>query len=144
MISLLYRLGDWARHAARKRRWPADHALGRRAEDMAHRYLRRRGYQVVARNFRTVSGTAEADIIAWDGPTLVIAEVKSRGTDAFGPPDRAVDEEKRIQLERAARDYCRRSGTDFERVRFDIVNVVFSKPRKIELRKDVFRPERTV
>ena len=52
MISLLYRLSDRLRHRARMRRTPIDMARGRRGEDLAHRFLRRQGYTIVARNFR--------------------------------------------------------------------------------------------
>jgi putative endonuclease len=51
-------------------------ALGRRGEELAVRYLRRRGFAVVARNVRSARG--EIDLIAFDGTTLAFVEVKTR------------------------------------------------------------------
>jgi hypothetical protein len=100
MIGVIF---DWLRHHARSRRWSPDLALGRRGEDLAHRYLRRKGFKIVARNYRLASGTAEADVIAWEGAELVFIEVKSRRSGEYGPPDRAVGEEKRPSAPRRPR-----------------------------------------
>ena len=126
-------LSDWLRHVRRRRLWTADQALGRRGEDLAHRFLRRQGFTVVARNYRLASGDAEADLIAWDGDALVFVEVKSRKSDDYGPPERAVGEEKRLHLLRVARAYARKTNTPWERVRFDLVTVVFAEPPQIKL-----------
>jgi putative endonuclease len=111
-------------------------ALGRRGEDLAHRYLRRNGFIIVARNYRLSSGDAEVDLIAWDGDTLVFVEVKSRETADFGPPERAIGEEKRRHMLRVAREYARKTNTPWERIRFDVVSVVMTKPPSIELYRD--------
>src|SRR5512140_2089746 len=105
MIGFLLRFSDSMRHRARLRRWSPDLALGRRGEDMAHRFLRKQGFQVVARNYRARSGAGEIDLVAWEGSTLVFVEVKSRRTEEFGAPDRAVDRDKREALVRTAREY---------------------------------------
>ena len=133
MISLLYRLSDAARA------WkmgPRD--TGRRGEDLAHRFLRRKGLTVVARNYRALSGSGELDIVAWDRDTLVFVEVKTRASAEFGSPDRAVGTEKEKYLRRAAGDYLRRSGMNWERARFDLVNIILNKPPEIEWIKDAF------
>jgi putative endonuclease len=117
----------------RRRQWTPTLALGRRGEDLAHRFLRAKGFVIVARNYRLASGDAEADIIAWEGETLVFAEVKSRETADFGPPERAIGEEKRQHLLRIAREYTRKTQTHWERIRFDVVSVVLSKPPAIQL-----------
>jgi putative endonuclease len=124
---------DWLRHLARRRTWTPAQALGRRGEDLAHRFLRAKGFVIVARNYRLSSGDAEADLIAWDGTTLVFVEVKSRESVDFGPPERAIGEEKRAHLLRIVREYTRKTETPWERIRFDVVTVVFSKPPKIDL-----------
>ncbi len=95
--------------------------------------MRAKGFIVVARNYRLSSGDAEADIIAWDGATLVFVEVKSRESADFGPPERAIGEEKRAHLLRIAREYTRKTETAWERIRFDVVTVVFTVPPRIEL-----------
>src|SRR5215471_19210172 len=92
VISLLYRAAD----AIRRRRRPDDH--GRIGEDLAHRYLRKRGCTVVARNYRTRSGSGEIDLVAWDGPRLAFIEVKTRAAAEFGAPESAVDPEKRDRV----------------------------------------------
>jgi putative endonuclease len=132
-------LADRARDALRRRRRP-DLAAGRRGEDLAHRHLRARGWQVVARNWRTPSGDGEVDLVAWEGRTLVIVEVKSRASEEHGAPDRALDAAKRDRLVRAARCYARRAGVDPSCLRFDLVNVVFSRPPRIDHFRDAFGP----
>ena len=140
----LYRLADAVRDCGRRRFWPPDLASGRRAEDLAHRFLRRRGMIIVARNYRPPSGGGELDLIGWDGDMLAIVEVKSRASNDFGPPENAVDEEKRRFLERAARDYSTRAAVDWDRVRFDIVSVVFSDPPRLAFFPDAFTPRGTL
>lgn len=139
MLSFAWRFLDTLRHAARKRRWNPAHALGRRGEDLAHRLLRRHGYVVVARNYRTNSGSGEVDIIAWDRDELVFIEVKSRHTLEFGLPDRAVGVDKRSRLVAAARSYAARARVPWQRVRFDVVSVLDSVPPEITLIRDAFR-----
>ena len=131
MLSLIYRAAD----ALRRRSFTNNH--GRMGEDLAHRYLRSRGCTVVARNYRPRSGNGEIDLVVWHKEKLVFVEVKTRATAEFGEPDRAVDAEKRGHLTRAARDYARRAGVDWDKVRFDIVAVVLS-PRHTEWHRDAF------
>jgi len=102
---------DRLRHAARRRSWNPELALGRCGEDLAHRYLRREGFIIVARNYRLAAGDAEADLIAWEGEHLVFVEVKSRRSDEQSLPERAVGEEKRAHLRRVAREHARRTDT---------------------------------
>ena len=111
---------------------------GRIGEDLAHRYLRKHGCTVIARNYRARSGPGELDLVAWHGEMLVFVEVKTRSTEEFGTPDRAVDQEKRTALERTAREYARRANVGWERTRFDIVSVVLGKPVRVEWMRDAF------
>jgi putative endonuclease len=143
-MSWLYRLADRARHRARMGRWNPAQAAGRRGEDLAHRYLERRGFTVVARNYRPPSGGGEIDLVAWQGDTLVFVEVKSRGNDEYGAPDRNVDQEKRAALLRAGRDYARRAGVPWERVRFDLLSILFTEPPSINHRADAFTTLQTL
>ena len=133
-----FQLMDWLRHRARSKRVSPDLALGQRGEDLAHRFLRDKGYTVVARNYRLASGDAEADIIAWHDDALVFVEVKSRSTDEFGPPEGAVNPEKARHIRRVAREYARKADVPLDRVRFDVVSVVFSKPPNVQLLPDAF------
>jgi putative endonuclease len=101
--------------------------------------LRREGFTIVARNYRLSAGDAEADLIAWEGEALVFVEVKSRETSEYGPPERAIGEEKRAHLKRVAREYTRKTETPWERVRFDVVTVILSRPPRLELIRAAFR-----
>ena len=130
---------DSLRDARRRRSWDRDNALGRRGEDLAHRFLRKQGYIIVARNYRLSSGDAEADLIARDGGDLVIVEVKTRATDDYGPPEQAVNPEKRRHLMRVAREYARKTDTPWEQVRFDIVSIVLRESPEITLLRAAFR-----
>jgi len=137
MPGILYQIADGFRHHARKRHMTADHALGRRGEDIAHRHLQRAGIVVVARNYQRSTGSGELDLVGWEGGTLVFVEVKSRKTDEYGAPDRAIGREKWSSIIRAARDYARHAEVPWENVRFDIVNVVFGTPPVVTHIRDV-------
>ena len=132
MIGLLYRAAD----RLRRRRYADNH--GRIGEDLAHRFLRARGCTVVARNYRTLSGSGEIDLIVWDGSCLAFVEVKTRASAEFGPPESAVDAGKRERVERAARDYARRADIPWRDTRFDIVSIVLDRPPRIEWLRDAF------
>src|SRR5580698_6368538 len=108
---------DWLRHRWRVKRWDHARASGRRGEDLAHRFLRRHGFIVVARNYRMASGAGEADLIAWERDTLAVVEVKTRESGEFGPPERAVGEEKLAHMRRVGREYAARNGTPWQQVR---------------------------
>jgi putative endonuclease len=131
---------DWLRHVRRRKTWTATQAAGRRGEDLAHRFLRRQGFVIVARNYRLASGDAEADLIAWEGETLVVVEVKSRESGAYGPPDRAIGEEKFRHMLRVARKYVAKSGTPWEYVRFDVVTVLLGPAPEIALFRGAWMP----
>jgi putative endonuclease len=127
---------DWLRHVRRRRIWSADAAMGRHGEDLAHRFLRRQGFTIVARNYRLAAGDAEADLVAWEGQTLVFVEVKSRASGEYGPPERAIGADKRAHLLRVAREYSRKTETPWERVRFDVVTVMLTEPPQLRLRRN--------
>ena len=130
----LYRLADRLRY-----RHHAD--VGKRGEDLAHRYLRRTGLLIVARNWRPPQGGGEIDLVAVEksvgGDILVFVEVKSRQTDKWNKPERDVDTDKILALRRAARDYVRRAKADPERVRFDVIGITGDR---IEHFRDAFPP----
>ena len=65
------------------RRW-----RGQQGEQMAAQFLQRQGYRIAQQNYRCREG--EIDIIAWDGPTLVFVEVKTKGQTTFGAPQAMV------------------------------------------------------
>ena len=133
MIGLIYRAAD----RLRRRALAGDH--GRLGEDLAYRYLRRRGCTVVARNFTARSGAGELDLVAWDRGVLAFVEVKTRSSEDFGSPDAAVDDEKQQRIVIAAREYARRAGVEESRTRFDIVTVLLGRRPHIAWLRDAFR-----
>lgn len=125
LLGPFYRLCDGLRHRWRLRHWKPELAWGRRAEDLAHRYLQAKGFQVVERNWVDPARRGEVDILAWDGDRLVFVEVKSRRNAEFGDPERAIGEEKIKRLRRAAWFLLRRWRIPEEKARFDLVTVLF-------------------
>jgi putative endonuclease len=101
--------------------------LGQRGERAAARFLRRRGYHVVARGERDRIG--ELDLVAVDGRTVVFVEVKTRRSHDAGHPAEAVDEAKQRQLTRLALAYLKRHGLLEYASRFDVVAVTW--PNKV-------------
>ncbi len=124
MLTWLWKTSDRLRQSRLHGRVADDVATGRQGEDAAHRYLRKKGYQIVARNWRRRSGAGEVDLIAWDGDELVFVEVKARRSAAYGPPDRAIGADKQDALIWSAREYTRRAWIDWAQVRFDVVTVL--------------------
>src|SRR5687768_17082353 len=124
-------MSDWLRHRARLRREDPNRTWGARGEDLAHRFLQKQGYRVVARNWRAEDGSGELDLVAWDGPTLVVVEVKTRASIDFGLPEEAVDAGKRTRLSRTAARYVREADVPASLVRFDIVSVVLGEKPEI-------------
>jgi putative endonuclease len=112
-------------------------ALGMKGEEFALRFLRRRGYKIIARNFSTPAG--EIDIIARQGKAIVFIEVKTRSSSFFGWPEEAIDEKKRRRIHIAARIYMQRDRRCFgKHFRFDVVSVLFGEKPQALLIKDAF------
>ena len=108
--------------SGRARRHPT-HLLGHRGEEVAARFLARRGMTIVARNLRSRLG--EIDLVARDGATVVFVEVKARQDASGDPPQAAVDGRKRARLTRLALGYLARDRQGERRCRFDVVAVTF-------------------
>jgi putative endonuclease len=104
----------------------ARQAVGAYGERLAARHLVDAGLVLLARNWRCPTG--EIDIIARDGDTLVLCEVKTRRSPVFGAPAEAVTSRKVARLRRLAAEWLAESGLRPREVRFDVVEV-FSPPR---------------
>jgi putative endonuclease len=116
---------------------------GSRGEEAAYFHLRRLGYVMIARNYRSPRSRSELDMVGWDGDTLCFVEVKTRTTRDVKPAEAAVDLEKQRDLIRVAREFLRRiKGSPA--IRFDIVSVYFDPGREpqIELFKSAFHADR--
>lgn len=110
--------------------------LGRRGERVAADYLRARGYELVASNFKLNVGRNrrgavvqnEIDLVAYEGPLLCFVEVKTRRSDWFAAPEANVDLRKQRQVTRAARAYLRLLGLRNAPRRYDVVTVILPPP----------------
>ncbi len=94
--------------------------LGKRGEDLVAKYLKKQGYTLLKRNYRTPFG--EADIIAKDGEEIAFIEVKARETENYGLPSEAVDKNKRRRYRQIAKYYALESGEE-PNARFDVAEV---------------------
>jgi putative endonuclease len=99
--------------------------VGRRGEEAARAFLSRRGIRILTENFVCAAG--EIDLIGRDRGTLVFIEVKTRTSDAFGPPHLAVHRRKQRQIIRAAQWYLAEQGTPEVSCRFDVLALAFPK-----------------
>jgi putative endonuclease len=112
------------------RRRDPRHDLGRAGEALAAAHLRRCGFEIVARNQRTRHG--EIDLIAFDGHTLVFAEVKTRRMSR-GPSRRHIDPllsalspRQRARLRRLSAAWLARGDRSVpfaQTIRFDAIGV---------------------
>jgi putative endonuclease len=119
---------------------PAHQRTGRRGEEDAYFYLRRLGYVMVARNFRSSRRRGEIDLIGWDGDVLCFIEVKTRRTRDVKPAEAAVDRDKQRGLAAVAEEYLRHVARSC-RWRFDVVTVYYeaqSSQPLIELFRNAF------
>lgn len=99
---------------------------GQRGEEEAYFYLRRNGYVMVARNFRSPRRRGEIDLIGWDDGVLCFIEVKTRSTHDVKPAEAAVDYQKQQDLIGVAREYLRRAP-GAPPARFDILSIYLEK-----------------
>ena len=111
--------------------------LGKKGEEAALRFLKKRGYRIVEKNY--VCKMGEMDIIAKEKDTLVFVEVKTRTSTFFGPPQLAVNSRKQRQLSKVALNYLNEKRLKDVKARFDVVAILLrQKGEEIELIKDAF------
>ena len=103
----------------------AKDALGRNGEDLAARHLADAGMVVLDRNWRCEVG--EIDIVARDGDTLVVCEVKTRSGTAYGSPLEAITPAKAARLRALAARWLADRRVRPGAVRIDVVGVL--RPR---------------
>ena len=108
----------------------AHNELGKWGEDLAATFLEEKGYQIIERDWK--SGHHDLDIVAKEGDTLIIIEVKTRRNRLFGNPEEAIDYKKRKSLQSAINHYVKthRFGSS---VRFDIISIVGTIGSKPEI-----------
>ena len=116
---------------------------GRKGEEIACRYLRRRLYSIIETNFRTRYG--EIDIIARRGNTIVFIEVKARRDKSYGEPFESVTPRKQSRIRRMAESWLMAhqhespyNDCDF---RFDVISILLDgsgKPGEFRHIEDAF------
>ena len=116
---------------------------GARAEDEAYFYLRKVGYTVIARDYRSARRRGDIDLIAWEKDVLCFVEVKTRSSRNFMPAEAALDDEKRATPSALAREffrsYAHAQGKSPE-FRFDVISVYLeNNGSEITLFRDAFR-----
>ncbi len=111
--------------------------LGKKGEEIAIRFLKKKGYRILERNY--VCKMGEMDIVAREKDTLAFIEVKTRTTTAFGPPQLAVNLTKQMQLSKVALYFLKEKKLEDVKARFDVVAILLrSRGEEIELIKDAF------
>lgn len=119
----------------------AAHALGRWGEARAARFLERRGWTVLARNYRF--GRREVDLVVQRSGLVAFVEVKTRAGSGFGPPQAAITALKRREIEAVATHFLARHALEGVAVRFDAVAITVHRGRRvvgIEHVEDAWRP----
>lgn len=115
--------------------------VGQIGENLAARFLIRRGFHIVCSNFkvpigrntRGVSVTGEIDLIALDEDVLCFIEVKTRSSDEFASPLAAVDLRKQRQIIRTAKVYRKIFGLRDIRFRYDAVSIILREKARPEI-----------
>ncbi len=110
---------------------------GRVGEDAALRVYRRRGYELIARNWRCPLG--EVDLVLRQGDRLVVCEVKARSGAVFGGGYEAVTWSKRRTLRRLAEAFVQQTRIPTAEIRFDVASVwVGDEVPDVEIFEDAF------
>jgi len=103
--------------------------LGQEGEHYVAKYLKKKGYQILDKNYRCKLG--EIDIIARDGEELVFIEVKTRSGLSHGSPAAAVDVRKQRQISRTAQWYLAEQTLFDSPARFDVICLLFDDTRQL-------------
>lgn len=96
--------------------------IGKRGEEQAVQFLRRRGYKILERNYR-LKEFGEIDIIAREKDTICFMEVKTRTTASFGEPYEAVNKNKQFKLSMLALAYLKAKNLMQKSARLDIISI---------------------
>lgn len=108
---------------------PAHQRTGRRGEEEAYFYLRRKGYVIISRNYRSPHHRGELDLVGWDKDVLCFIEVKTRTTRDVKPAEAAVDRDKERELRMVARDFLRYMPHECQ-CRFDVLAIYYEADRE--------------
>ncbi len=110
-----------------------------KGEDLARKFLKKRGYKILKRNYVCKSG--EIDIVAFDRGVITFVEVKARLSESYGSPELAVTNGKKRKIVKTALSYLSENRIGDADYRFDVVSILFTKEAKdpiIELFQGAF------
>jgi len=125
LTSSIIRSLDWvARQVLPASRLPTHLRVGVRGEEDAYFFLRKAGYTMVARNYRSPRYRGEIDLIGWEKDVLCFVEVKTRTSRDVKSAAAAVDRHKRREVAQVAREYLRGMALSCQ-WRFDVVSVYY-------------------
>jgi putative endonuclease len=111
--------------------------FGQQSEALAVKHLQKKGYKIIAQNYRTKLG--EIDIIAKQKETLVFVEVKARRSTRFGSPKAAVTHQKQRKISMVALAYLKTTQQTQAAARFDVVSIDYAADRPVvEVIKNAF------
>ena len=100
---------------------PNKREIGSEGEDRATKSLKKEGYRIIEKNFRSPFG--ELDIVAEEGGYLVFVEVKKRNSSSFGNSLQAINSVKKKHMIKTAMFYMKTHKCFDRRVRFDVVGI---------------------
>ena len=99
--------------------------FGKKGESRAAKYLLKKGYDIVERNYRSPHG--EIDIIAKNRDRIVFIEVKTRSGTAYGEPEEAITNQKKIHILNSAEYYLKEHFQDDVPVDFEVISIIQGK-----------------
>jgi len=115
--------------------------FGKKGEKAAEKYLKKQGYRILKKNYRTKVG--EIDLIAEHNNVLVFIEVKSRADTALEHPFMAVTPRKQKKIAQTANCFLVQNKVGDREIRFDVVSVLPGNENpdslQIEVLQDAFR-----
>lgn len=107
---------------------PHARSKGTKGELLAVKFLKKKGYKILQRNYRRRTG--EIDIVCYDHGTIAFVEVKTRHSDTYGPPELSVTEAKKRQIVKVASQYVANKKIEGTDLRFDVVSIFYSPDKK--------------
>ena len=114
---------------------------GRWGEKRCEKFLKRKGYKTLTRNFSCKTGEIDLIMVDSDG-TLVFVEVKTRANEDFGQSESVVTKTKQTRMLRTARYFLATNNIENRPFRFDVVIIVLAEkgPEQIRHYENVFVP----
>jgi putative endonuclease len=108
-------------------------SLGRWGEKRCEKFLKRKGFKSLTRNFSCKTGEIDLIMVDSDG-AIVFVEVKTRADESFSPSESAITYAKKTRMLRAARYFISTHNIEDRPFRFDVVTIVLGRKGRPEIR----------